>query len=496
MCADVEQERLRGPAAAPPPAPRAAGPPSPGRRSLERQLQVSRGSSQPEDPEPHSLVPFHQEAAGVATKRRKKTQRQRQQHWGGAGPALFGSPDPDQAFSDTCCPGCGAVLHCTALALPGYLPSEKFKALLREGRLGGATCQRCHLLSHHHRALKVQVSPAEYRAVVQNLRPLRALVLLVVDLLDIPDSIVPDLPQLVGANKRLVVLGNKVDLLPPDSPNHLQRLRRRLAGYCEEAGFGSQVTDVHLVSAKTGYGVEALVSSLQRSWKYKGDVYLVGVANAGKSTLFNALLQSDYCKSRASELTRRATISPWPGERGGGRGRGQPAGGSSDQSGASCPLRDDAQPAEVSHHQPHPPPAPPPAAASGRSLQADGGGASAGGAEAAPAPQQEGLPRRWDGPDWAPPTGHGPPVPGSSCLYLLVPLSRGPPPLSLLLCLLWPSSGRVGRTFLSSSRTRRGEVDFDPDRLSFGEVEETETTGDRSGVTGSLAINSTVTSDL
>lgn len=44
-----------------------------------------------------------------------------------------------------------------------------------------------------------------------------------------------------------------------------------------------------------------------------GDVYLVGCTNAGKSTLFNALLQSDYCKVQAVDLIQRATTSPWPG---------------------------------------------------------------------------------------------------------------------------------------------------------------------------------------
>lgn len=44
-----------------------------------------------------------------------------------------------------------------------------------------------------------------------------------------------------------------------------------------------------------------------------GDVYLVGCTNVGKSSLFNALLQSDYCKIKASDLIQRATISQWPG---------------------------------------------------------------------------------------------------------------------------------------------------------------------------------------
>ncbi|XP_073342700.1 nitric oxide-associated protein 1 [Pagrus major] len=315
---DHRQERDFSSSAAPPggllsspPGP-PADPPQRQLRSLERQLQVLRGVAQ-QEAEPDSLIQFHDvnfpldESIVAAKKKKKKKKASKGEH------KVFGTPDVDEPVSDTCCAGCGAVLHCTAVDVPGYLPSEKFRVLQQEERLGEATCQRCHLLTHHHKALNLQVSSDQYRAVVQQLRPLRALVLLIVDLLDVPDSIVPDLPALVGTNKHIVVLGNKIDLLPGDAPNYLQRIKRQLSQYCHDAGFGHQVTDIHLISAKTGYGIEGLISSLQRSWKYKGDVYLVGSANAGKSTLFNTLLESDYCKSKASDLIHKATISPWPG---------------------------------------------------------------------------------------------------------------------------------------------------------------------------------------
>ncbi|XP_029958085.1 nitric oxide-associated protein 1 [Salarias fasciatus] len=280
-------------------------------RSLERQLQALKVENVQEE-KLDSLIQFHDadfplDESLVASKKKKKKKKGKGEH------RVFGTPDVDEPVSDTCCSGCGAMLHCTSVSVPGYLPSEKYKKLLAEDGLGAATCQRCHLLTHHHQALSLQVTRDQYRDVVRRIRPLRALVLLVVDLVDLPDSIVPDLPELVGANKHIVVLGNKVDMLPADAPNYLQRVKRQLTQYCQDAGFGEQVTDVHLISAKTGYGVENLISRLQRSWKYSGDVYLVGSANAGKSTLFNTLLESDYCKSRASDVIHKATISPWPG---------------------------------------------------------------------------------------------------------------------------------------------------------------------------------------
>ncbi|XP_029021288.1 nitric oxide-associated protein 1-like [Betta splendens] len=281
-------------------------------RSLQQQqLQLLRKKTLKE-PDPSVVIQFHDvdypvDGNIVAAQKKKKKNAGKGEH------KVFGTPDADEPFSDTSCSGCGAILQCASPHQPGYLPSEKYKTLLQEEGLNGATCQRCHLLTHHHKALALQISRDQYRAVVQQIRPHQALVLLIVDLLDVPESVVPDLPELVGDNKHVVVLGNKVDLLPGDSPNYLQRIKRQLGQYCRDAGFMDQVTDIHLISAKTGYGIENLISSLQSSWRYKGDVYLVGNTNAGKSTLFNTLLESDYCKSRSSELISKATISPWPG---------------------------------------------------------------------------------------------------------------------------------------------------------------------------------------
>ncbi|XP_061747967.1 nitric oxide-associated protein 1-like isoform X2 [Nerophis ophidion] len=264
------------------------------------------------DHEVESPIHFHDEdfpldpSVVASKKKKKKAAAPKGQH------KIYGSPDWEEPSSDTHCWGCGSILHCRDVGAPGYLPSEKYKVLLQDKGLSGATCQRCYLLRHHQTVVSVQVSKEQFRHVVQTIRSKRALVLLCVDLLDVPDSVVPDLAELVGANKHVVVLGNKIDLLPGDSPNYLERIKRQLSHYCQEAGFGSQVTDVHLVSAKTGYGIEGLISSLQSAWKYKGDVYLVGSTNAGKSTLFNTLLESDFCKSKTSS-NRKATISPWPG---------------------------------------------------------------------------------------------------------------------------------------------------------------------------------------
>ncbi|TKC34544.1 hypothetical protein EI555_020349 [Monodon monoceros] len=116
-------------------------------------------------------------------------------------------------------------------------------------------------------------------------RPKLALVLYVIDLLDLPDALLPHLPAPVGP-KQLILLGNKVNLLPLDTPGYRQRLQERLWNDCARAGLlpppgyrrpqhpsgdrprdkqekanpspksSTMLRDVRLISFKTGYGVE------------------------------------------------------------------------------------------------------------------------------------------------------------------------------------------------------------------------------------------------
>ncbi|POI27410.1 hypothetical protein CIB84_008841 [Bambusicola thoracicus] len=225
------------------------------------------------------------------------------------------------------CSGCGAELQCRDAAAPGFVPADKYRSLCAgPGGVAGlrdAVCQRCWVLEHGGRVVHLELPPEQHRAVLS--AALRSpprhgrgpLLLYLLDVLELPDPVLPQLPALLSPEvpaAGLLVVGNKVDLLPADSPGHLGRLRQRVTAACLQAGISrAQLVDVRLVSAKTGFGMEGLVSRLQRSWKCAGDVYLLGATNSGKSTLFNALLLSDYCKSRAPDVVNRATVSSWPG---------------------------------------------------------------------------------------------------------------------------------------------------------------------------------------
>lgn len=184
---------------------------------------------------------------------------------------MFGSPDPSIPMSKVPCAGCGANLHCQDPAIPGYLPSQKYTSI-PVNKLRTTICQRCLLMKYHNIALNVSVHPEEYNKIVSQICNKGGLAIIVVDLLDMPNSIFKDLPELIGYDRPLYIIGNKVDLIPKDEIGYLQRTKDMLMYLCKEAGLTTtnEIKHTALVSAKTGYGIEELVTQLLKDWGKKG----------------------------------------------------------------------------------------------------------------------------------------------------------------------------------------------------------------------------------
>lgn len=247
----------------------------------------------------------------------------------------LGTADATIAASEVPCNGCGAHLHCMQHTRPGkleqiiflskqnliiktlqhkgFLPVEIFKGRT-EKELKSIICQRCHFLKHYNIALDIEVSAESYVQTIARIQNEFALAIVLVDLLDFPCSLWPGMHELLGPKRPVFIVGNKVDLLPRDSNSYLEHVKQCLKDQIIKSGFDRlNIKHVSLLSAKTGYGVEELITQLQKIWAYNGDVYLLGCTNVGKSSLFNILLHSDYCRPDASNLVAKATTCPWPG---------------------------------------------------------------------------------------------------------------------------------------------------------------------------------------
>lgn len=69
----------------------------------------------------------------------------------------------------------------------------------------------------------------------------------------------------------MILVGNKVDLLPRDSTNYVHHLKNCLESTGREVGLRN-VNLIHtaLVSATTGFGIESLIDRIFSEWGFKG----------------------------------------------------------------------------------------------------------------------------------------------------------------------------------------------------------------------------------
>ena len=159
-------------------------------------------------------------------------------------------------------------------------------------------CVRCFQLSHygHTRGNIATAISSDFRQLLQerlSATTPAAVVLLLVDLLDVHSSIIPHLRSLIARKHAVLLVANKVDLLPPDHGEN--RMRAWLNAECERYRVPHHA--LQLVSAKTGEGVLALMRkarelALNRAEAETGGgraVYLVGAVNTGKSSLINRM---------------------------------------------------------------------------------------------------------------------------------------------------------------------------------------------------------------
>ncbi|TKY62664.1 YqeH protein [Spatholobus suberectus] len=103
---------------------------------------------------------------------------------------------------------------------------------------------------------------------------------------------------------KLVLVATKVDLLPSQvSPARLDRWVRNRA----RSGGAPKLNGVYTVSARKDLGVRNLLSFVKDLAGPRGNVWVIGAQNAGKSTLINA-----FAKKQGAKVTK-LTEAPIPG---------------------------------------------------------------------------------------------------------------------------------------------------------------------------------------
>ncbi|XP_003383934.1 PREDICTED: nitric oxide-associated protein 1-like [Amphimedon queenslandica] len=228
----------------------------------------------------------------------------------------------DEAGDEASCSGCGSIFHSSVPQTQGYLPPNKMASLLESDAPSDkpVICQRCFYLRHYNNPLHVTLPPDDYLKSLSHLKDEKCLVLVIIDGIDFPSSLFPSLRTLLNPQfSKVYLVINKIDVLPLMDESMKIRFESYIKTEAEKSIDPATVIGIHYVSAKTGQGVGFLTDSITTEWGNRGNVYLLGCTNVGKSSLFKLLLQS-LCGVQPGQLKTvneisapSPTISHWPG---------------------------------------------------------------------------------------------------------------------------------------------------------------------------------------
>ncbi|MDR1521868.1 MAG: ribosome biogenesis GTPase YqeH [Streptococcaceae bacterium] len=193
------------------------------------------------------------------------------------------------------CIGCGIVIQITDSKKLGYMPLKTRKSANDKQNI---YCQRCFRLRHYNEIQDVSLNDDDF---LNDISTKKALIVSVVDIFDFNGSLIPSLHRFVGKNPVLLV-GNKKDLLPKSLK--ISRLRQWMRERAYEGGL--RPVCIFLTSAKKSQEVGTLLEKIEK-YRKGLDVYVVGVANVGKSTLINAIIK------KIVGMQELITISRFPG---------------------------------------------------------------------------------------------------------------------------------------------------------------------------------------
>ncbi|WP_204438001.1 ribosome biogenesis GTPase YqeH [Amphibacillus cookii] len=176
------------------------------------------------------------------------------------------------------CQGCGVTVQSENKSLPGYVPSSALNNDM-------VVCQRCFRLKHYNEIQDVPYTDSDFLKMISQISETKGLIVKIVDIFDFSGSFIDSLHRLTGSDNPIILVGNKLDLLPKSTNlNRLKHWMKKTA-----ADLGLTIQDVFLVSAKTGQGYDQVKEGIEQYRKGQ-DVYVVGSTNVGKSTFINYLI--------------------------------------------------------------------------------------------------------------------------------------------------------------------------------------------------------------
>ena len=165
------------------------------------------------------------------------------------------------------CIGCGAFLQDKDPNQVGYV-SDLEKEL----------CERCFKIRHYNHYQTVEKNNQDYLSILENTITTNDLILFVVDLWNM-SPMIEEMMTYFKKNPVLLVM-TKRDILPKSI------YEERLLDYME-----GQFVDKIMISSKKNYHFDLLMEKIKK-YQTSKYVYVVGLTNAGKSTMLNQIIKN------------------------------------------------------------------------------------------------------------------------------------------------------------------------------------------------------------
>lgn len=181
------------------------------------------------------------------------------------------------------CKGCGVELQTTDKNRLGYTPKKDSEY-----------CQRCFRLTHYNDVMINMQQGINNAEVLNKINKLDALVLWVVDLFDFEGCMIDGINRHL-ANKDIILVLTKRDLLPLTTGDQkiIQFATKRLKSYGINVLGGIIVGGLNKKVDNNVNDSILLINDVIDQFRNNRDVVVMGVANSGKSTLLNALLNDN-----------------------------------------------------------------------------------------------------------------------------------------------------------------------------------------------------------
>lgn len=190
------------------------------------------------------------------------------------------------------CIGCGIIIQSSDSTKAGYVPES---ALVEHGEK--VYCKRCFDIRHHNIKYLPENNLENYYDKIKIIKDEKALVILLIDVMDICGGFIPNLFKYIGNNKVLLVV-NKIDVLP----KKMKLIEIESFVRCEAKKSKLNIESVMFGSVTNPNFVERVIKKITKlkypardNRKYKkqeerfGNCYVVGHASVGKSTFMNQI---------------------------------------------------------------------------------------------------------------------------------------------------------------------------------------------------------------